>query len=172
MLSKIAGCMIPVLMALGASGQTPVETEVERVLVFRHAETPLDFQELATVIRSITDIRHLSVDASQKTLSLRADPAKLGVAEWLFTALDQQPPVGRDQKFEYRVPGNDEDLVRLFYLAPERTLKELQSTALQMRTVSGARRLFTYGRLRAVAIRGNASQIGTAERIIQELEKR
>ena len=174
---KAIGFLFFALFVSIASAQTPTEQSQDRLLYFTHAETIQDLQEIATVIRSMTDIRQLSVDAAQRTLALRGTAGQCTLAEWLFNELDKpanrQPAAQRLQNLavrEYRVPGGDDDVVRVFYLPRAQTVQELQETATVIRSIADIRRLFTCSAQRAVTVRGTAGQMALAEWMVRELQ--
>src|ERR671912_1156356 len=72
-----------------AAAQTATEENVERTLRFTHTSTPEDVQEIATVIRSVAEIRNLSIDTAQRSSSLRATAPQAALAEWLAAELDR-----------------------------------------------------------------------------------
>ena len=52
-----------------ASAQSPAEGNVDRVFHFTQTETAQDIQQIATVIRAMTEIRQLSAE-TEKTLDI------------------------------------------------------------------------------------------------------
>jgi hypothetical protein len=175
MCAKIVTFAIAALFASLASGQPPAEPSLDRVLHFTHAETVQSFQEMATVIRSTTDIRQLSVDGERKTLALRGTAAQAELADWLFHELDRpasgQPPAQHSATREYRMPGNRDDVVRVFYPAHAETVQNLQEMATVIRAIADILRLFTFSAPRAIALRGTSGQLALAEWLFDELDK-
>src|SRR5258708_838401 len=103
---------IAFVMTLAAvmSGQVPADQTQDRVFYFTHAPTVQSFQEVATAIRTITDIRQVTTDNAQKSLALRGTAPQIALAEWLFKELDkpgnEQPPAPQSQDpaiHEYRM---------------------------------------------------------------------
>ncbi|MGH9720246.1 MAG: hypothetical protein ACRD8O_08540 [Bryobacteraceae bacterium] len=72
---------------------------------------------------------------------------------------------------EHRLTGVGDDVVRVFYLTRAETPQRLQEIAVQLRSMTEVRRLFTYNAHRAVALRGTADQIARADRLIKEWER-
>jgi hypothetical protein len=141
----------------------------ERVFYLTHTDTVQQFQEVATVIRTIADIQQVSADNEQKSLTVHATAGQIAMAEWLFNELDN-PSVQPSVLHEYRVPGSSDDVVRLFYLTRTPTVQDFQEVATVVRTIANFRRAFTYNEARAYVVRGTASQMGLAEWILKELE--
>ncbi len=156
---------IAVLFASRAFGQ-----DQDRVLRFANTESAQSIQEIATVIRFMTEMDRMSADTAQRSLAVRGTSSQIALAEWLFGELDRskdQSPVTR----EYRVPGGGEDLVRVFYLTNASTPVELQEVATLVRSMSDIRRLFTYNAPRALVVRTTSGQMALAEWLIKELDK-
>ena len=174
MRAKAVYFVITALLATLALGQTPSEATLDRQLHFAHAETVQELQEIATVIRAITDIRPATLDAEQRALVLRGTAGQMALAEWLFHELDK--PVNRrpdEATHEYRlsVSRDGDDVVRVFYLAHSPTIQQFQEVCTLVRSIADIRRLFTYSAPRAVVVRGTTDQIGLAEWLFNELDK-
>ena len=91
---------------------------VERVFPFTQLRTPAQIAETATLIRSIGEIRDLTADAAQRTMTVRGDPAQTALAAWLFSKLDRDAAGGATADttpLDYRPETAGDDLVRLFY---------------------------------------------------------
>ena len=163
---------IAALVVSVASAQAPAEN-VDRLLRFVHTEQTQSVQEIATMIRSMSDIGQLSVDMPQRTIALRGTAVQIALAEWLFNELDQ-PVAQRGQNsaaHEHRLSGGSDDVVRVFYLNRAATAERLQEIATQVRRMTEAQRLFTYTAPRALAIRGTADQIALADRLIKKRDR-
>ncbi len=173
--AKIVTFAITALFASLASGQPSADQSVDRVLHYTHAETLRSFQEMASVIRSIVEIRQASVDSTQGTLALRGSAHQVALADWLFHELDRpangQPPTQHSATREYRMPGNDDDVVRVFFVAYATTVQELQEMTTLIRSIGDIRRLFTYGPPRALTFRGTRDELALAEWLFDELDK-
>lgn len=152
-----------------AFGQTAADS---RLFEFKTAETVQQMQEMATVIRSIGDIREVSVDAEGKRFSMRGSAGQIALAEWLFNELDKpastQPPADTAAR-EYRIDDSPESVVRVFYLPGGLTIQQFQEMATLTRTITEARRAFTYNTARALVLRGTPEQIATAEWLLKQL---
>ncbi len=161
-------------------GQTPGSREYRlagggedliRGFHLAHPAGPRELQEIATVVRSIADIRWLFVYNAAGMMTVRGTAVKLALAQWMINELDQpagpQPPSFR----EYPVEGGGDDVVRVFYLTSAPAPQRLQEIATQVRTLAAARRLFTFIPLNAIAIRDTAAQITLAERLVRERDK-
>ena len=152
--------------------------DVVRVFSMTHTATVQDFQEVVTLVRSVTDIRQLFTYNTPREVAARATADRMALAAWLFNELDtpvnQRTPdqqVKNSARHEYRIAGGGEDVVRVFYLTHGETVQRLQEITVEVRSITAVRRLFTYNAPKAIAMRGTASQIAMADRLIQERDK-
>jgi len=144
--------------------------DIVRVLYLPHAQTVQDFQEEAVLIRSIADIRRLFTYNAPKAIALRGTKDQMALAEWFVSEFDKSP-AGSGTPREFHLDGGPENVVGLFYLTHAATPQRLQEIAVDVRTTTGVRRLFTYNAPRAMALRGTADQIAQAERLIAERDR-
>lgn len=151
------------LFAAVAVAQPAAEEKADRVLRFGPAQ---DMQEIAVVVRGLTDAR-VTADTGQRTLSLSGAAQKIALADWLFHQLDQPSSAATHER---AVPGGD-DMVRVFYLAAADTPQRVQEIATQLHRTARIPRVFIYNAPRAIALRGTAAQIALAERMIQEQDR-
>jgi hypothetical protein len=161
------------LLTIAALLATSALAQVDRVLHFSDARPDQEIQEIASVIRAITDIPKADVDLAEKSLSLSGTASQIALSEWLFTNLDKpvgdHPQPGQGAKYEYPVAADD--IVRLFYLTNPDVPQGVQEIAIVVRSLSGIRRMFTYNDLRAIAVRGTADQVKLAEFFFDEMDK-
>jgi hypothetical protein len=141
----------------------------DRTFFLTHTATVQQFQEVATVIRTIADIQQAAVDNDQKSVTVHATAAQIAMAEWLFNELDTQT-IQPSVPHEYLVPGSPDDVVRLFYLTQTPTVQDFQEVATVVRTIAGFNRAFTYNEPRAYVVRGSVAQIGLAEWMLKQLD--
>jgi hypothetical protein len=148
--------------------------DVARVFDLTCPETPQQLQEIVTLIRSVGDIQRLFVNNARRAVVLRATAERVALAAWLVSELDK--PVhgqvaARDgtTAHEYRLVGDRESRVRVFYLANPRPDLRQRAVA-QVRANNGIRRLFVYNALGALAVRGTEGQVATAEKALEEMK--
>ena len=148
----------------------------DRVFHFAHIDTTQGFQEIATTIRALVEIRELSLDIAQRSLTLRGTSDQIALVERLFNQLDssgskQLPAQNQNSSAnEYRMSGSNEDIVRVFYLPPTETVQGLQEIITLLRTVADVRRIFGCTAQRAVPLRGTPDQVALSEWLINQLE--
>jgi hypothetical protein len=158
-----AKAFIFVLSACMAFGQ-----DASRVFHLQHISSEQDVKEFATLVRTISDMPHVSADAAQKTLSVSGTTGQVAIAEFLFTELDRQT-VPDSVSQEYRV--SNDDVVRLLFTPNTATIQDAQEVATTIRTIAEIRRVFTYNAPKVVALRGTADQIAAAAFLVHELDQ-
>ena len=141
--------------------------DLVRVLLVPNAATVQQLQEIATLVRSIGDIRQLFTYQRARAIAIRGTSQQLALAEWLTQELDG-PSAPHAASPEYLLPAQTEGVVKVFYLPKSDSLQSFQQAATFIRTTTQIRRAFTYNAPRALALRGTPSQIADAERLIQE----
>ena len=156
------------------AGPRPNEN-VTRILFVANSPTIQDFQELATLIRSIAEIRRLFTYSTPKAIAIRGTTDEVAFAEWLFNEIDQ-PRNGESSHasapYNYRDSMTTENAssVRVFYLHHTATVQDFQKIADTIRTTTGIRRLFTYTSAHALALRATLDQVEQAQRLLTQLD--
>lgn len=141
--------------------------DIVRVFYLPGTGSIQDFQEVATLIRSIGEIRLTFTYNLTRALILRGTADQLALTEWLVKELAERPD-SHLASGEYRLPWSEANIVRVFYLPSAPTVQSFQETAMFVRTATQIRRAFTLSSPRALALRGTADQIAAAERLIDE----
>jgi len=140
--------------------------DVVRVFYLITAPTVQDFQEIATLVRTISDIRRVFTYNARNALMVRGTEAQIALADWLVKEIVPEPPATTHQR---EMAGND-DVVKVLRLPYMATVQDFQKAATQIREATQIKRVFTYNRLRAAAFRGTADQIALAERMARDLD--
>jgi len=166
--SKIAVLALAVSVASSTYAQTP-GAAMDRVYNLTNTQTPQQMNEIATVVRSVGDIRQVYAVVPQKVLTVHGTIGQIAVADWLVGALNRAAP--ESGTHEYHVPGSADDVVRVFYLNHARTPQETQKIVTAIRSLTEIQRIFIYNSLSAVAARGTAAQIAFAEWLVNELNQ-
>ena len=144
----------------------PASDDVTREFYAAHAETIQEFQELATVIRTMCDIRRVFTYNSLRAISLRGTPDQMAMAEWLFDRMDV--PLAVRKPGDFTVPKTSDDIMRIDYLANTPTVQDFQNAARAIRDATQIRRVFTYNSRRVIALRGTTDQLARAKQMIAE----
>ncbi|HWZ34321.1 MAG TPA: hypothetical protein VNX18_23445 [Bryobacteraceae bacterium] len=157
-----------VLFATATVGQT-----VDRTITFAHTDDPQNIQEVASLCRTIADIKDVSVDVAQRSMTLHGTADQISVVEWLVKRLDR--PLADQQNSdsnETRMPDpRNETVIRLIYLTHNETIQQFQEIATATRTTADVRRVFTYNAPRAMVLRGTPEQIALASWVVGQLDQ-
>jgi hypothetical protein len=154
-----------ILILPAAIAATAFCQQTDLTLQFTKLQTPPQFAESATVIRSIGEIRQLNVDATARTITLHADRAQAALADWLFGKLDRMregKPPADPSELVYRPAPDIDDIVRVFYFQDLAALPEIHERATIIRALTEIRRAFISNVAGAFVVRGTQVQIEVA----------
>lgn len=159
-------------------GQTPAGQMEERTMRLTYAGTAQDFQEIAALVRTITEIRNLSADYGQMSIKVQGTAEQVGLAEWLVQKLDRPLNEQTNDSSEYNgLTSLDakkqpvDEVARVFYLNNATTAQDFQEIVNAIRTVTETRRVFTYNSAKAMAARGTPEQMGMIEWLVSDLNQ-
>ena len=153
--------------------RVPGGDDVVRVFYLSRSATPQAIQEIATIVRSMSDIPRLMIYTAQAALTVRGTAGQVETAAWLIDEMGKADAAASASagSHEYRVPSGGDDVVRLFYLSPNTTPQGLQEIATLVRTIGDIRPVFTYTERPALTVRGTAAQMELSAWLIEELTK-
>ena len=140
--------------------------DVTHVFNLSNPRVPMETQEMVTLIRSVADVQRIFTYNARKTIVVRTSPDHMALTAWLVKQLDR-PASTPSVTVQYTLPSGPDNIVGVFYL-PNPSRERLNKAATQVRTTARVQRLFTYGTLGALAVRGTLEQLATAERVIEE----
>ncbi len=148
------------------------------VRVFRLSETTTKqaLVEIATMIRTMVDIRRLFTFSARRAIVARGTAGQIELAEWVVSELvgaGSRPRVQQTQGptlHEYRVPDIGDETVRIFRLARAGTTHDAVDIATALRVTADIRKLFVYSEGRALGVRGTASQLALSDWLVSELD--
>jgi len=151
---------------------------VVRVFYLTQTPTVQEFQEVVTLVRSITEVRRTFSVNARRALVVRGAAEYTALAEFLYNEIQaaKQPSsdlAGTGQ--EYRIipapPFPGLDLVRVFHIGGSGTTQEFQEFAATIRKTTLIRQVFTYNEPRLLVVRGSRSQLTQAEQMIEDRRK-
>ena len=152
---------------------TGVENVV-RVYHAAHTSTVQELQELATSIRAITDLRLLITQNAQRAVVMRGNADQMAVNEWLLSQMDKpvNEPIRHSATSQYfTVDQDNRGVLQVFYVAHAKTFQDFQVVSTAMRTIAEVRSTFAYNPSRALALRGSAGQMATAEWLFNQMDQ-
>jgi hypothetical protein len=142
-----------------------------RVFYVPYTTTVQEFQEVATLIRSIGDIRRVFTYNARRAMVVRGTPDQMTLVSWLKEELGKSTASNPAASQTYTYPDVERDgatLIRVFYMKNMPTVPAFQTAVTQIRMATKMRRVFTYNASRAVAVRGTAEQLAMTEQMIKE----
>jgi hypothetical protein len=145
---------------------TGVSEGVVRIFHLKPTLAIQELQEVATLVRSISEIRRLFTFNPTRAIAVRGTPEQIQLAQWLVTQLDK-PAASTSAPGDFRMLNGD--IVKIFYLPSAESPAQLQQIAVKVRQTTAVPRLFTYNAPKAMAIRGTSTQIEEAARMVKEL---
>jgi len=165
---NMARFIFPALLAALAFAQD----DLERVFHFNHVATAQSLNEIATLVRVITDLPTLMADAEAHTIAFRGTPAQGALADWLMTGIDRRADFKSPRRFDAQVDKPDgENVVKMFYLQHTHGGQEIQDLATVVRSISEVRRLFTYNQEPLITVRTTASQSELVDWLVVQLDQ-
>jgi type II secretory pathway component GspD/PulD (secretin) len=141
-----------------------------RVFYLSYTSTIQAFQEVATLVRTVAEVRRVFTYNAPKALIVRGTPDQVALVGWFANELGRPVTAGTASQ-TYQYEANDrlgENLVRIFYVKDTATVAAFQQVATQIRETTKMRRVFTYNETRALALRGTAAQLATAEQMLED----
>jgi hypothetical protein len=156
--------------------QVPGDKLVARVFELTNAQTQVQLQEITTLIRSTADVMRMFVINNRRAIAMRAEPENVALAAWLIKQLDLPAPPAdstpRACTFNgYQRIDDVQDQVRVFYLPPAQSEDDRAKIVSAVRSGTRIRRLFVYNSIGALALRGNAEDVATAEKLIKQSQE-
>jgi hypothetical protein len=131
--------------------------------------SPSGMREIATTLRTVFEVKTLSIDPTVSTLTVTGNPDQIALAEWLIPKLDVLPgTTPTPQKYLYA--GNNNDVVEIYALKNAPVITDLQEVLTGLRTVVQIEKIYQLSP-RLLSMRGNPSQIQMAEWLIPQLDK-
>ena len=165
---------LALLFAGLAFGQAPADSAQDRILNFSHVATPQSLQEAINAIRGITDIRQVTIDNAQRSLTVHGTADQVALAAWLSGALDQaetgQPPTGRTLTYDCPAAAKGDTAVRVIWLANIKPMADIQELVTAVRGMADLGRIFLRSAPAGVVFRGTPGQAAFAEWLIGELD--
>ncbi len=161
-------------LALPIWAQNPANPEPGRIYHFTNAPPSLQaYQELATLIRTVANVRNVSINAASAQIEFSGRGESPDAAEWLLRQLDKAPgaPASAGPAPEFDASGSLDGSVRVFTLAHTTSTIGIQEVLTILRTMADVQRVFNYTPLHALAMRGPAAQLAMAEWLIGALDQ-
>ncbi len=168
MRAKAAALFIVTLSACLGTAQTQTAPSVARTLYFAATDAPQGMQEVVNVLRGVAAVPEVTIEAAQKSATLRGPGTQVEAGAWLFRELDQRPSPALLQR-EYIGPGSEDSVLRVYHLASTLSPQSLQEMVNLVRTVSDIQRIFPCNSAAAISLSGTAQQARFGDWLIKAL---
>ena len=143
------------------------DTDIARAFPVAQSSGLQQFHELATLVRSIADVRLMVTSPATRMMFVRATPAQVALVDWMVQQIDK----GADSPDEYQYPDPAAGVVRLFHLPHPPTVQSFQEAATLMRTLAEIPRVFTLNDARVIAVRGTPKQVALSAWLVPQLDQ-
>jgi type II secretory pathway component GspD/PulD (secretin) len=140
-----------------------------RVYHFANTQSPAGFQEVVSVFRTIGDLRTISVDTANATLTAQGTANQMALTDWLFPELDQPAGAAASANRTYTMAGQD-DVVRVFHFAHASKPAQVQQIINVVRTALDINRVFPVMGPGLLVVRGTADQAALADWLVSQLD--
>jgi hypothetical protein len=147
-------------------------SDVVHVFYIKNAPTIQSFQEIATTIRTIAEIRRVFTYNTPRAVAVRGTADQIAAAAFMVKELDQPADAKMTAAGPFQMIDTGflaEPEVRVFYIPYAATVQQFQEIATLIRTIVGTRRLFTYNARKAMVVRGTTNQIALTKWFVKEL---
>ncbi len=164
---------VTLLVALTVSTAFAQDTQQATSRIYRFsgpAPSARDYQELATVIRTVGDVREVNIDAEAGQIAFSGQGETPEMSEWLLRQLDKAPDATPSETPEFHSAQKD-DKVAVFYLAHATGPRYIQELLTVLRTVGDVQKIFSYTALNALAVRGPAAMIALTKWMVESMDK-
>lgn len=155
---------------LGAQPAPHPKEDTLTILYADPASTVRQFQEITTLLRTLTGIRRVYAYNGSRTIALRGTAHEAQLTEWLMGQIkkDNQPvDLG---VLGYRDAGepNPGEAIRLFRTPAPQSVQQFEAAATQARSAAGTPALFAIASLNLIGVRGTLDQIQKVSDVLNE----
>jgi hypothetical protein len=153
-----------VLLASSAFAQ-----DLSRTFQLKNNSGSPGLQEIATTLRTVFDVKQVSIDAAVPTITVAGTAEQIAVAEWLMPKLDALPgAVAAPQKYFYG--GNSNDVVEVFGMKNAQNIIFLQEALTTIRTVADVQKIYQLSP-RTLILRADANHMALSEFLIAQYDQ-
>ena len=139
--------------------------DIVMVYGLAHTDGAMRIQEVTAELRSVLDIPKIFPVTTSSLLAIRCRPNQLQVLKWLIPELDRQTASFSGN--EVHVPGNDDDVMRVFYLSHPTSRRALSDLLTEVHRTAHIMKAYAHATPPALVVRGTEAQIATATQMIE-----
>ena len=154
--------------------------DIVRIFRIAHASSLQQFQEMATVIRSITEVRYLYSSWTSGSIIIRGIPAYVDLGQWLADRLDRTGAELDYNSHQYDLPASTATLaprdsplhVTVFRVANAATIRDFQEVVTAVRSITEIRGVISFGTTATIVIRSSTADAEVAGWVLQQLDRK
>ncbi len=156
-------------LALLLLASSALAQDVSRSFQLKNNASPTGLQEIATTLRTVFDIKQLSIDSAVETITITGNSDQIALTEWLMPKLDVLPgSVNAPQKYFYA--GDSNNVVEVVALKNAAITINLQEMLTSLRTVADIQRIYQSTAPRMLIWRADANHAALAEFLVGQLD--
>lgn len=162
MRNKLLALATIAFLAVSASAQA-----VDKAFYFNRPANKADMSAMSTLVRTMLDLRQISIDEEQQALITRGPSDTLVALDWLFHQLER--PVGTaapTAPADYKL---GDEPISVIPVKPGSTNAEIIAAVTAIRTVCDLYRLFPIAAKETIVGRGSPAQIAAAKWLVAQM---
>jgi len=147
---------------------------VLRIYYVPNAQSVQEFQEIATAVRTVAEVRRLFTYNAPKSVVAGGNPDQMRLMDALMPEIDTPANRSASHSISPRtiIPdAHDEGVTQVYHVANAASVRDFQSLATSLRTIAEIRRVFTYNGRWAIAVRGTDSQMAMSGWMFDQLDQ-
>lgn len=142
-----------------------------RILYLNYTGTVQEMQEVATVIRTIGEIRQVAVYQPQRALMIRGTAEQLAMVDWVSAQLANHKPGQQSSGSDFKLGAAPENVITVFWTQTTSSMRAFQNMATVLRGAAAIRRVFTHNKQMAIVVRDTDDQIALAAVLLRDLDQ-
>ncbi len=128
-----------------------------------------DLMEVSTAIRTISDIRRVSMYTSHRAIVVTGTREEVEFVEWISAELNRDVP-GEAHLFP-KEDSRKENSVRIVRFSRAKDLQSFNETQTMIRTLTDMRRVYPHVSRRTILMRGTEEQVDLAKWLVTQVDK-
>lgn len=154
---------------INTNGKQMPGVDENQVRVFRYvrARDVQEFNEVQTMIRTLTDARRVYPYVGKRAIAIRGTEEQIDMTRWILAQLDRPLPLAaKSVSSDYTNKAGD--VMRMFHFSAAMPVPLFQDTGTKIRSGTGIRRVYPFPAARTLAVRGTAAQVAQATALAAE----
>jgi hypothetical protein len=154
-----------VLLASSAFAQ-----DLSRTFQLKNNSTSTGLQEIATTLRTVFDVKQVSIDPAVSTITVSGTSDQIAAAEWLVPKVDVATGAGVSPQ-KYFFAGNSNDVVDVVGLKNATAIPNLQEILTTLRTVADIQKIYQSSIPKMLIMRSDPGHIAMADFLAEQIDQ-